>query len=144
MRKWMIENIQGLPEQLRYLLSENVTTDLYQNNFIIALCLVTSGSWVIAFFAYRKKFKGCVVTMMVLISCFLVLNTIQHLSLSIFLQAYTPGVYTAIMFNLPVNYLFLRKLIADSIIGKKQLIVFFLISLPAYLTIGSVALYVFN
>lgn len=144
MQEWIAANVEELPSPIKHFIAEKVTINFYKKNFIPALYITTVALWAVALLTYVKHFKPMALNLMILISWIFILNAIQHTGLSIFLNRYTPGVVTAITLCIPVNYFFLRKLVIERVVAKRQLYILFALSIPLYLAFIAIALLAFR
>lgn len=140
MKDWIVTHWAQFPSYALRFIPQKITSDDYQDNFIVALVVVTAIFLALAVGVHRQNYYGAWLRCMILVSCLLLINAIQHIAVSTWLMAYSPGVVTAIALNFPINMIFLKRQIAERVITRAKLLQFFFISCVLYASFGYVAL----
>ena len=107
MSKWYESNASKVP------ITEYVPLSTIQQIFPIALIIATLLLFLIPILAIYKKWDNRLLG--IVLGIFLV-NAIQHILTTIVFWAYSPGVITAVIINLPLSVFMIRQLFKNNLL----------------------------
>lgn len=121
-----LHNLEEIPRMERW--SEkhaaelSMITPVTTPQFTVAVTILTAASFVATYFGLRSRKNDRGIYVLLCIQFVFFANAWQHLSTSLFSRAYSPGVATAVIVNLPFSvYLLRRALQEDYIVARRFL-----------------------
>ena len=106
MTSFAFRNQQIFPSSIQHFLLQTGEAN-FRSATLISLIFATLLPFLVSFYAYNKHYRGLSVYMLLILYWILLINSLQHIAGSLILHAYSPGVITALLFNLPVSGLIL-------------------------------------
>jgi len=133
MFRWMLHNLEYVPNSLVLLLPEDF--GLYQMRNLIYISLVVASiiPIFITYFSIRKNNKGIAYIFLIITYLILFLNSVQHISSTLIALKYSPGTITASVLGLPFSIYFLRRSLLEGKISKRFFYKLIPISFVVYL-----------
>ncbi len=123
MTKFAYGNKQIFPSAIQDFLLQTGETN-FRNAALISLLIATLLPFFISLYAYKKSYQGSSVIMILILYWILLVNALQHVTGSLIIHSYTPGVITALLLNIPVSTLILYN--SSYLFGTKKKIHFLL------------------
>jgi hypothetical protein len=79
----------------------------------VALAVVTVVPWLVWLLGVRRRETRLGVRLLLLLQCVMLVNVVWHVAAAIVLGGYTPGLATALAFNLPFSIYLLRRAVKE-------------------------------
>ena len=90
-----------------------------QVRFLSALALITAAAFVLCFMAAKRLGRGVWAYIPLWIQSILFFNALSHIAITLYTRAAAPGIYTAMLINIPFSLRLFRGAIREGWAGRR-------------------------